>query len=730
MHLYLSIHRQLASLAGLTPKWSCSNKKAMKSQKTLVFALFVLLLFTLVLRFVHLGADPPNSWQTSMGYYSDPGGYAHNSRNKILFEEWQIDKWNMMYTSPIPHFLTYVIFLLFGPGIAQMNAVPALFSCLILLMTYLLLKAFLSRIFALIGVAILGINFIFTVFSQVAVRVMPMLFFVILAIYFLRPSKTNHPKNLFLAGAMCFLAFMAKGTFLLVLPAIILGILAHAAFRQPGKISVPIRNILMFFLGMLAILALWLVFIYLPYRETFEAFGQSNFFWLTHGYKRILEVFWLRPMFYFVDMPILTALSSLALLILAYKAITAAYRISLLSWVCGFWVLSNMVYYAVIYYRAARHYVPLIFPIVILAVSLLHDFWQAKQIAKPERRPLLFFGFTFFWLIFFFSSVIIWFSRPVTPAAWHSNLMLAILLAIAGTLLLYLIFRFWPDTGKFALRTGLKLAVIAFLCMFSLTYNARSTLNWLKSPRYDRKIISQDLGKAFKSMRLAGLVSMVLALENTHAAHAYSTGYQNRGLDFLDKYQITHALLTTHAEEIWNYQRDFPEVMQKAKILARFPLWRTFVVLYDLHPATKSEEMLQEPYEGEAFFGENGLPRYDGEASGKLAFRAEKNPQGALLKLPLQEFPAGEYILNFHIRIEGIPEEDVRIARIDATSENRQKAFVHRDIYCRDITATETYQIFPLRLSLRNSRQLTLRLFSTGKSHLWFDKVIITPEPE
>jgi len=155
--------------------------------------IFLVLVFTGIfsLRLIHLGADPPPNLSNSMGYMSDPGGYVHNARNKIVFGKWEMDLWNPMYISPLPNYITYVIFCVLGPGIVQMNIVPAIFSCLILIFTFLLFKRNNNTIFTFIGIILLGVNYQFTMFSRIAVRVMPMLLFVVLALLFLSTKQKN-----------------------------------------------------------------------------------------------------------------------------------------------------------------------------------------------------------------------------------------------------------------------------------------------------------------------------------------------------------------------------------------------------------------------------------------------------------------------------------------------------------------------------------------------------------
>lgn len=698
----------------------------MKNNKAHIFLLVTLFLFMFSLRFIHLGADPPKTLSISMGYMSDPGGYVHNARNKILFGTWETDKWNMMYVSPLAHYIAYAIFFIFGPGIAQMNLVPVLFSCLILLFTYFVLKDEFDRKIALLGVLLLGTNYVFTMFSQVAVRIMPMVFFVLLGLFFLSKKKSNKKTCYFLAGAMCFISFTVKGTFLQILPSFALGILLYSFFQNQQKIKPAIHALFLFGLGLTAIMLFWLLLIYFPHKETFLAFGSSNYFWLTpHRYSELIQNFWHRPLFYFLNMPILTALGSLYLLSFFYRAFSFPKKISVITWICGFWVVFNIPYFSVIYYRPARHLIPLILPITFLAISLLHNFLNTKTIHKPRKIPALFFIFFFFWQIFAFSSLIILISRPTSLSLMQTNFYLTIGLSLLSTVIAFVLFKYWPEKIVISLPKHAKNATIAILVIASVFINFKNYLNWAIHPRFDRKNISIDLGKAFDHMNIGGLVALILSLENKHKAHAYSTGYINQGLDFIEKYNITHALLTTHAEEIPNYKRDFPQYMNKAKLLARYPLWKTYVELFDLNPQGYQKPQNVDIYEGEIFYGENSIPRFSENASGRLAFLLEKSKTGSLLKLPIKEYEPGVYRLTFRLKKDNSLPENERVARIDVVHAERKKVLAYKNLYSHNFLKTGTYENFFLEINLRKTRKLTLRIYSSGKAILWVDKVTI-----
>ena len=179
------------------------------------------LLFTLLIcvRLLLVTADPPYDLSPSGGPFGDPGGYSFNARNRALFDTWEVDGFNMMYLSFPPHIITYLSFRLLGVGFAQQNLVPVLFSMGSLILFFLILQHRFSYAWALGGTALLGLNHLFLMYSRVANRVMPPLFFILFGLYFLQ-KKRQHPAYLFAAGISFFLALISKSVIFYVLASI------------------------------------------------------------------------------------------------------------------------------------------------------------------------------------------------------------------------------------------------------------------------------------------------------------------------------------------------------------------------------------------------------------------------------------------------------------------------------------------------------------------------------
>ncbi|MCJ7581350.1 MAG: glycosyltransferase family 39 protein [Candidatus Aminicenantes bacterium] len=696
-----------------------------KNLYTVLLIIFFLTVFSL--RFIHLSADPPSRLSTSMGYIGDPGGYAFNARNKIIFGQWEMDMWNLMHISPLPHYMTFLFFSIFGPGIASMNLVPILFSCLILALTFILLRKVLGEKYSLLGTFLLGINYQFLMFSRIAVRVMPMLFFLLLTILFLEGKKSHH-LFIFLAGISCFISFSVKGTALQFIPSIVIGLALYAFVQHDLSLRHTIPPLILFFLGITLTVFLWLIFFFFPHKEMFLAYGGENISWLTpHGFLDALSNFWSRPLFFFQEMPIVTILSTLYILLMSFKAFISSRKISVLEWICFFWIISNSLYFSVISYHAARHFIALVPPLVFLSLYLLRDLSNLEYIEKPTRLSILSYFILPVLLIFPVSSLFRLLSPPSNIQEVKTKSILTLGISLFITLFFYFLFKFWPQDFRFKISKMTKIVPISILIALSVFSNGEKILEWFSAPRFDIRDISTDLGKAFDKMVIAGLLGPVISLENRHEVHPYRSGYINPYKDFIQRFRISHLFVTRHAGEIEkkDYEADFPAIMEKAKLLARYPIGFTYAELYDIYPTSESNPDGSDIYEGELFFGKNGIPRFDPEASGKLAFLAEQNKKAYSFDLPLQGNLEGNYTAVFRLKASSPSPEEGPLFRLSVIDSSRKKILASKDLSSRDFDSPGKYQDFTLSYHLKNSTPLYLRITTTGKRKIWVDKVAI-----
>jgi 4-amino-4-deoxy-L-arabinose transferase-like glycosyltransferase len=699
----------------------------MSKNKTLYILAVLLFLFFLALRIVHLTADPPATLSMSAGPYGDPGGYSHNARNKALFGQWVLDELNPMYHTLIPHFMTYLSFKLFGVGIIQMNLVPLFFCCLLLILVALMVKRMFNSSMALIAFSFLGINYLFIMFSRIANRVMPMIFFLVLSLFFLQKGL-REKKWYFLAGFSCLLAFITKGVCFYILPTFFLGFIVFLAFNF--KLKKALLQASYFISGFLLALIIWIIFVYIPYGHVLRSISEINIQFLIppKSIQRMLEHFWTRPSILFKNMPILSWLSSISFLTLLYRLIHKPKTIKLLEWIMIFWFAVGFIYFALIYQRVTRHFIPQIVPMVFLSIILIHEFLQSGRIIRPRRLKLLF-GFALLFWLFFPVSKLYKLALPKLPEflsnIWTATTLLVVLSALTA-LLVFLMIKFWPKNLEISLSSPFKKATVLIILLGVIFLNGQKYLSWALHPQFKIKLISKDLGKAFDHATIAGLWAPVICLENKHRAYESYPGLFNDEKDFLEKYEITHVFASTFFGGLENkyYWRNFPKAMEKTKLLAKYFIWRGTVLLYELNPPPEHSDV-ENHYEAEIFTEPQGMPRYAPDSSGKFAVFAEKNKPGLIVSASSPgKISEGKYKVLFRIKKEENSSKPYsRIARIDAVSQATKRVLKRENLYEKNFSPDKNYQEFTLTIFLKRPSKVDFRVYSDGKVSFWVDKI-------
>jgi hypothetical protein len=165
--------------------------------------------------------------------------------------------------------------------------------------------------------------------------------------------------------------------------------------------------------------------------------------------------------------------------------------------------------------------------------------------------------------------------------------------------------------------------------------------------------------------------------------------------------------------------------MNKARVIARFPLWKTHFELWELHPPSLGGKTQDETvYEGEVFYWGTGIPRYDPEASGKYARVMEKVPDNRI-ELGRLPYRAGEYEVFFFLKTGRDSSTPEAVARIEVFDSENGKTLVSKRISVLDFSGSREYRSFRLPLILPNATGLGLRVLSKGNVVLYLDRVLI-----
>ena len=172
-------------------------------------AWFVLVLaVAALLRGLFPAADPP--WNPAVGIvWHDEGAWVHNARNKVLFGEWSLDRWNPMFIAPVFTGLEYVSFTIFGVGVRQARLFPELLGLLSVALLGLGVVRLAGRRAGVIAAALLGTNYVYLMWNRAALMEGPMAAFMVAGWYCYTRIEEN-PRWGAAASACAWLAFFTK----------------------------------------------------------------------------------------------------------------------------------------------------------------------------------------------------------------------------------------------------------------------------------------------------------------------------------------------------------------------------------------------------------------------------------------------------------------------------------------------------------------------------------------
>lgn len=193
----------------------------MSRRRWLILAATILLAAT-ALRTVWLRADPPN---TSVGIvWHDEGAWVHNARNAALWGSWRTDNWNPVFIAPVFTALEYGAFKAFGVGTWQARTVPVASGLLAIIALMAGLHAAARQHAgrtALIGGAVLAVNFTWVAWNRAALMESTMTMFIVLA-WAAYAQATRRPVWGVVAGIAAVLAFFTKAAAAFFIAAIVL----------------------------------------------------------------------------------------------------------------------------------------------------------------------------------------------------------------------------------------------------------------------------------------------------------------------------------------------------------------------------------------------------------------------------------------------------------------------------------------------------------------------------
>lgn len=635
-----------------------------------ILALIFIVLIT-GLKFFHLDADPPPFM--SVAEYGDPAQYAYNARNKVLFGKWEIEeKWNLMWMTIIPHSITYISFVIFGVSYKSMNLVPLLFSFFILIICYLILKEATSEKIALSGTLFIGTNFLFFLYSRIADRVPEMLFFALLSIYLWMKGLKGSRLAMFFSGFSLWLSYNSKPKILYFIP---IFFIAHflELIRRKENIKEAFKKTILLLSGLALAIAIWLPLIYIPHHEIYQRFGKYNQRILFAGFPDPEKI-----LFYWFSRALFSIHSTLSLLgisvtfILFYFVRNYFHRrdeISPLEVVSLCWAGIGYSSHSILFWRPLRYYLDFFFPMSFIFFGFL---WRMlKKGEKDINRKINFFELLIYFYIslFIFSHIL---RRIYTPRIYQNlprYLMIDIILSLLFVLLIIIFIKYSIFLRKIPRQLFATFAVI--IALFTTGINLKEIINYLKNPKFQFKIISEDFGKAFDGSSMAGVWAISTSMNNKIKAYHCWPRLTNTDPDFLKEKNVKYAFLWDDIETPF-YMNNFPD-MKNAVLRARYHIYhsiteepynhrRKFWNLFEIGGKPIGGENL---FEAELWTGPFGFPRYDKNASNEFVLSSQKNfASYPVLSSPEFELKRGLNEIVLKIKIEKKPGERIPVCLI------------------------------------------------------------------
>ncbi len=552
------------------------------------------------LRLFDLTADPPADLDGSGGIYFDEGMLAQGARNKVLFGSFFQDDWNDLYISPLLSLLKLGVFEVTGVGLLQVRSVAVAFGLGSLLLFYLMLRRGAGRETALLGVTLLGCNHIFGMFNRIGLTETPVSFFMLLAGWLWQEGvlRRRAPWYFFGAGAVAFVAYTVKA-FPYFIPALALAcILAwwllpaeERSLRLSGGAGEAGQAAAAFVAGIALPLAVWYFAFYRRFAAPIE---QATAFYRNQQIPRstgaLLKDLITVPFFrYFTETPVLLAFSVLFIGLGIYLWFHRRELLLPLDLFFACWFVAHFTMFAALQYRPVRYYLPIVPPMVALAVRAMVLLGRRTALRLPERLAPPALALLFPWLAVsgyyglpqLLALAGFWIGRT-PPRITPDHLAIG---AVAGALVTLglaaaLARRFGGRSLPIAPRAAV-MACVVLPAALSLSIDAWNWQQWAATRRHVIRDTSREFGAAIPDAYIAGLGAPTISLENRNRAlHAHERFFN--GNDTFARFPLTHLFMGGRNREVDPWYRRYPAEMKSARVERAIAVKKEHYYLYSL----------------------------------------------------------------------------------------------------------------------------------------------------
>ena len=563
--------------------------KNKKSGLRLITAAIIIIFIAFFFRVYSPQSDLPPDISISGSIYTDEGNQCHNSRSKVLHGEWFPDNWKITNYNPIVPYFKFLIFKIFGVGLVQVRSISFFFALLSLIFFFLTLRSYFDSWMSIAGISLLGFNFLFIMYNRIGTFETPMIFWMILVIYFLEKYRVTG-RSLFpvLSGISAFAAFVFKMTGAHIIPVPASALLLFIVFVPTEKLLK--RKKILFSMGIIifAILisfAVWMVVFYLPNKEWIKSapgsyIGNQMFPKnIDQVIGNILSYNWKEQFF---KMWVVWAGAILYLPIFFRRLVNKIADITEIGVIL--FLFSHTGALMIMNHRPTRYLIAAIPPMVFLTVLFFRYILANNK--KPPDGGLLKKGvilvFDICWLTI---SLFYCFLPLLRRAGIHiMPVKLNLLLFIISIMVISVLRLIHYITGRsrisFFIHRNALISLILILISISLFTNMKYYYYWKRDRTEYVNKISEELGSKINNGYIAGLTAPVAVLGTDHRSLFLYPEFVHWEKGTMDKYGITHALLANFNFEISNFFSQWPDKMRNASLLNVYNVKDQFLHLY------------------------------------------------------------------------------------------------------------------------------------------------------
>ncbi len=596
-------------------------QKKIKHSDFIILLVLILIMSTGVyLRYIHLTADPPSDLTISGGVVGDPGQYSLGARNKLLFGKWAIKGWKTYLLSPVVNYFNIVLFKIFGINLYSQRLIPFTFSVLtlILLSFYLFFKV--DKRISLIFSVLYSINYVSIMYSKIANREFPMIFFFVVSMIFFVEAEDESCFFYFISSIFFVLSFLSKGSIIYFL--VIFGVLtvvnSICEFNSFKKI------LSFFWVPLFVALTSWYILIFKSNKSFFMPFVKNNSGVRSiHSLKQLVVNIFSSPFLsIFKEDSILIVIT---VFLIGFAGIV--YFLELTSFLnkrVDFDFEKRLIFFLVVWfivvvgansvvsYRPTRFYVNVMIPVILIFSFFVVKNNMINKNINIKFHISLFVGFSVFLLIL--SGV---FTYVKVDGMFHHLLF---------SFLVVIVFLFSSFYKRKFLRV-LLFVLMFFVIIVDVFFNSYKIQNWSRKITYKINSASNTIGKLLPTKEhITGNWASILTINTKHKTYFMWPGLVNWSKDFIHENKIKHLIVVRgrFVDELKIFKGLLKEDMELYKLVALFNIYNSEVFLFSKFENRSESNDLQFKREFEVFSNVEKEVVYDEKASGRLAAFVKK----------------------------------------------------------------------------------------------------------